>query len=337
MTNEVIVRDHSIRDLIPFDPMPYDDAVRKALGERAGRNGPADDRRLFEPAAGTHHVRPAGLPAPRPFPRGPRRAGHGPARRRRVVTATGIGGAGLLGISLSTKAGSAQFYLLTMGLAGTWAAGALSSGPLPLTLTQGREDARRHPVVMPMLTGAAAFGLFYGTARLARHIPPSTAPSAASCAMQTMVPLASCCSPHAPTRQPRNCSSAAHSGRRAGLTPTRQDHPRLRCHHRRDPQPRARARRNRDQRALRLQRAPPAASGRRARPDFTWSLLDAARPPPLFQTPGRPRSPGTDRTGGVADDGRQRTSPTQNQKICARQPMNPAQLSAAPSRRYGCF
>ena len=28
------------------------------------------------------------------------------ARRRRVVTATGIGGAGLLGISLSTKAGS---------------------------------------------------------------------------------------------------------------------------------------------------------------------------------------------------------------------------------------
>ena len=35
MTNEVIERDHSIRDLIPFDPMPYDDAVRKALAERA--------------------------------------------------------------------------------------------------------------------------------------------------------------------------------------------------------------------------------------------------------------------------------------------------------------
>jgi len=41
MTNEVIVRDHSIRDLIPFDPMTYDDAVRKALGERvqAQRDG----------------------------------------------------------------------------------------------------------------------------------------------------------------------------------------------------------------------------------------------------------------------------------------------------------
>jgi hypothetical protein len=35
MTNEVIVRDPSIRDLIPFDPMSYDDAVRKALAERA--------------------------------------------------------------------------------------------------------------------------------------------------------------------------------------------------------------------------------------------------------------------------------------------------------------
>jgi uncharacterized protein YbjT (DUF2867 family) len=36
MTNEVIVRDPSIRDLIPFQPMPYDDAVREALRERRG-------------------------------------------------------------------------------------------------------------------------------------------------------------------------------------------------------------------------------------------------------------------------------------------------------------
>jgi membrane protease YdiL (CAAX protease family) len=92
------------------------------------------------------------------------------ARRRRVVTATGIGGAGLLGISLSTRAGSPQFYILTMGLAGTWAAGALSAGPLPLGRTQGEGNA--HPVVMPVATGAGAFGLFYGAARLARNIPP---------------------------------------------------------------------------------------------------------------------------------------------------------------------
>jgi uncharacterized protein YbjT (DUF2867 family) len=34
MTNEVTVRDPSLCDLIPFDPMPYDDAVRTALSER---------------------------------------------------------------------------------------------------------------------------------------------------------------------------------------------------------------------------------------------------------------------------------------------------------------
>jgi uncharacterized protein YbjT (DUF2867 family) len=39
MTNEVIVRDNSIRDLIPFDPMPYDDAVRQALAERREAKG----------------------------------------------------------------------------------------------------------------------------------------------------------------------------------------------------------------------------------------------------------------------------------------------------------
>jgi uncharacterized protein YbjT (DUF2867 family) len=39
MTNEVIVRDHSIRDLIPFDPLPYDDAVRQALTERREARG----------------------------------------------------------------------------------------------------------------------------------------------------------------------------------------------------------------------------------------------------------------------------------------------------------
>jgi hypothetical protein len=93
-------------------------------------------------------------------------------RRRRAVTATGIGGAGLLGISLSTKAGSPQFYLLTMGLAGTWAAGALACGPLPLGKAQGQDGAQRRPVVMPVLTGVGAFGLFYAAARLARHIPP---------------------------------------------------------------------------------------------------------------------------------------------------------------------
>ncbi|MEO6881715.1 MAG: NAD(P)H-binding protein [Mycobacteriaceae bacterium] len=35
MSNEVVVRDDSIREVVPFEPMDYDDAVLKALGERA--------------------------------------------------------------------------------------------------------------------------------------------------------------------------------------------------------------------------------------------------------------------------------------------------------------
>lgn len=35
MVNEVIVRDRSIHDVVPFEPMGYDDAVRFALAERA--------------------------------------------------------------------------------------------------------------------------------------------------------------------------------------------------------------------------------------------------------------------------------------------------------------
>ena len=36
MTNEVVVEDDSIRELVPFEPTGYDDAVRQALAERRG-------------------------------------------------------------------------------------------------------------------------------------------------------------------------------------------------------------------------------------------------------------------------------------------------------------
>ena len=41
MSNEVVVKDPSIRELVPFEPMPYDDAVRVALKERAVSKGKA--------------------------------------------------------------------------------------------------------------------------------------------------------------------------------------------------------------------------------------------------------------------------------------------------------
>jgi hypothetical protein len=34
MTNEVVVRDDSIRQVVPFEPMGFDSAVLEALGER---------------------------------------------------------------------------------------------------------------------------------------------------------------------------------------------------------------------------------------------------------------------------------------------------------------
>ena len=91
-------------------------------------------------------------------------------RRRRVVAGVSLVGAGLLGVSLSTEPDSPEFYGLTLGVAGTWLAGGLLSGPLHLGWMQ-RGDALRRPVVTPILTGVAAFGAFYGAALVARRIP----------------------------------------------------------------------------------------------------------------------------------------------------------------------
>ena len=93
------------------------------------------------------------------------------ARRRRIVTGVGIAGATLLGLSLSSKPGSRRFYVLTLGVAATWAGGALASGPLHLGQIQTRDETLRRPIVTPVLTGVGAFGLFYGAAHLCRRVP----------------------------------------------------------------------------------------------------------------------------------------------------------------------
>jgi membrane protease YdiL (CAAX protease family) len=78
-----------------------------------------------------------------------------------------LAGAGLLGTSLSTKPDSPQFYGLTLGVAATWIAGGLGSGRLHL----GRDRSAHRPVVTPVLIGVGAFGVFYGCALVARHVP----------------------------------------------------------------------------------------------------------------------------------------------------------------------
>jgi membrane protease YdiL (CAAX protease family) len=93
------------------------------------------------------------------------------ARRRRVVAATSVVGAGLLGASLSTRPGSKGFYLSTGAVAGVWALGGVLSGPLHLGWIENRDATRRRPVVTPVLTGAGAFAFFYGCALVARRIP----------------------------------------------------------------------------------------------------------------------------------------------------------------------
>jgi len=93
------------------------------------------------------------------------------ARRRRVVAGVSLAGAGLLGVSLSTRPDSVEFYALTLGVAGTWVAGGFASGPLHLGWMQARDETLRRPVLTPVLTGVATFGLFYGCALVARSIP----------------------------------------------------------------------------------------------------------------------------------------------------------------------
>jgi membrane protease YdiL (CAAX protease family) len=106
-----------------------------------------------------------------PVPRDHREDDAAFRRRRRVVAGVAVGGAGLLGVSLSTKPGSPPFYGLTLAVAGTWLAGGLISGPLHLgwMLTPGHQ--LRRPAVTPVVVGVGAFGVFYGAALVARRIP----------------------------------------------------------------------------------------------------------------------------------------------------------------------
>lgn len=93
------------------------------------------------------------------------------SRRRHVVAAVSLLGTGLLGLSLSAKPGSRQFYGLTAAVATTWTAGGLLSGPLHLGWIQSRDRRLRRPIATPVATGVAAFGFFYGAALVARKVP----------------------------------------------------------------------------------------------------------------------------------------------------------------------
>lgn len=106
-----------------------------------------------------------------PVPRDHRESDAAFRRRRAVTAGVAVGGAALLGASLSTKPGSPRFYGLTTAVAGVWAVGGLASGPLHLGWMFTPDRQLRRPLVTPVVTGVAAFGAFYGAALVARRVP----------------------------------------------------------------------------------------------------------------------------------------------------------------------
>ena len=92
-------------------------------------------------------------------------------RRRRLAGAVLLTGTGLLGASLSSKPASRRFYALTFSVAGTWLIGGLAIEPLRWSSLRGERRSFGRLVAVPVLTGAAAFGVFYGAAAIARQIP----------------------------------------------------------------------------------------------------------------------------------------------------------------------
>ena len=105
-----------------------------------------------------------------PIPRDHRLPDHLFRRRRIVVAITLVVGATLLGLSLATEPGDAEFYLLTFALATTWVVGAFASGPLHIgRMRLGRE--LRRPVLQPIAIGLAAVAVFTVGALVVAQVP----------------------------------------------------------------------------------------------------------------------------------------------------------------------
>lgn len=93
------------------------------------------------------------------------------AWRRRTVYPVAVLGARQLGRSLASRPGSREFYVRTLSVAATWTLGTVVSGPVPPRGTPFGGGLSRRSVLLPVVTGGGAFGLFYGCALLARHVP----------------------------------------------------------------------------------------------------------------------------------------------------------------------
>ena len=162
MVNEVVVEDDELARLMPFPRTSFDDAVRAALEERGDRRDQDWGEKLRRnlPMSLRHSV-PEHVESRTTV-----------RRRQRVVAVTSLVSAGLLGVGLSAEPGSRRFFAATYATAAVDVVGALASGPLHLGWIEQQDHSMRRPVLVPVATGAAAFGGFYAAARVARRVPP---------------------------------------------------------------------------------------------------------------------------------------------------------------------
>ena len=190
MSNEVVVKDHSIRQVVPGEP----DQLRRGGGPSPGRpQGPAGSGGAGGTGGpGGSYVTESQPPAEPRQPTRPRWTSHAAKvvrpvlvdrvqrdhrqsdaefrRRRIVVAATLVVGATLLGLSFSTAPGEPAFYPLTIGLAATWMLGSLISGPLHLGHIEFRGMLRR-PILEPIAVGLLLAGVFVLGALVFREVP----------------------------------------------------------------------------------------------------------------------------------------------------------------------
>ena len=148
MANEVVVQD----DSHPRGrPLRADGLRRRGAGRARGAGERLDDAAAPRLPVGPRAGPGRGSAADADHPRGARRATRRPRcvvrRRRRVVAGVSVLGTGLLGLSLSTKPDSRQFYGLTAAVAGDLdgrraavraAAPRLDRGPGPAAAPTGR-------------------------------------------------------------------------------------------------------------------------------------------------------------------------------------------------------
>lgn len=93
-------------------------------------------------------------------------------RKRRIIVAIVLVlGATLLGISLRSTPGDTSFYVLTLALAGVWAAGARLSGPLHLGCVKFRGRNQR-PWITGTVIGVLLGAVFIVGGLVAREIGP---------------------------------------------------------------------------------------------------------------------------------------------------------------------